>query len=463
MATVLLSTIQPDFDQLRLELQTLLDSYPSWRDRLVSSTGQMLLDFVAGVGAYDQFSIERALQETFLDTAVTDSAVYTIARQLGVRIKRKVSAQTQADLLNPTPGLAYTLPAWSVFRIKERTFFNPTPIVIAAAEASARVTLYEGTEGSDNFTASGAAFQVYTAGPSDFSAADQFVRLFVDNVEWAKTTQGLWRAGLNAQVFYESTTQDGQIEIKFGNGWYGKIPGANSNIQVRYYKTVGSDANDFTTGLEVKCSTDVNLKGATVSSIYAGEEVDSLDDYRYLVPRLYASGNRAVTRDDWKAIILTYPGVVDTAVVGEHELAPGNVAFQNVVGISLIVAPTVTRDTAWMNAFFKWLEDYQIYRCKLLDVPAVQQNINVSLNLIINKRYSSAEAQNAVTNCIRSFFKPKIGTIGKNFYLSDLYDAIMALSEVVHVTITAPTTNILVDYKTWINADVITFGTIVYP
>jgi hypothetical protein len=462
MANVLLSTIQPDFDDLRLQLQLLLDQYPSWRDRLVSSTGQMLLDFVAGVGAYDQFSIERALQETFLDTAVTDSAVYTIARQLGVRVKRRVSARTKAILTNPTPGLAYTRPAWSTFRINERTYFNPAPIVISAAQATAEADLYEGTESEEPFVGNGAAFQILIAGSPDFSAADQFVRLTVNGVEWTKTQRGLWRAGLNAPVFYEATTQDGQVEIKFGNGYYGQIPGANSDIRVKTYKTVGADANDFTVGLEVKCSSDPALKGVTGSSVYAGEEVDSLDDYRYLVPRLYAAGDRCVTRDDWKAVILTYPGVVDCAVVGERELGPGNVAFQNVVGIALITAPTVTRDAAWLAAFYTWLEDYQIFRVKILTVPEVQINQNLHFNLIINKRFSSAEAQNAVNNAARAFFAPKIGTIGKSFYLSDLYDAIMALDEVVHVTIATPAANIAVDYKSWINAANITYGTVAY-
>jgi hypothetical protein len=462
--TIQLSNVKPDFDDLRSQLQALLDQYPSWRDRLVSSTGQVLLDFVAGVGAYDQASIERALEEAFTDTAVADSSIYVLARLLGVRVRRKTAAQAVVRLLKP-PGLvgSYFLPPYSNFRVDGKNFMNAAgPVVMSAAETYADVSLYECQEVSESFTADGSPFQVYEAGPADFSAADQFVRVFVDGIEWAKNGEGLWRLSLNESAYFESTLPDGRIEVRFGNSIYGRIPSNGSTVQVRHYVTTGTVANNFATGLECRGVSDTTLNGVTTSSIHSGEDVGNIEEYRYIVPRQAGAGGRAVTRDDCRSKVLEYPGVVDALVVGEAELGPGNPAYQNVIGFVIVVQPGVVKNSAWVNAFQLWFEQFQIFRCRLLDIPATAVAINPVLSLVIDPKFSTTQAQNAVTVAAAEFFQPKVGVAGKDFFLYDLGAVLKGLPEIKHVTITSPSANVPISYSQYAVLGTLTISSIVY-
>lgn len=460
--TIALSTVAPDFEDLRQQFQNLLQQYPSWKDRLLSSSGQMLLDFVAGTGAYDQLSIERAIQEAFFDTAVSDSAVYAGTRQLGVRIKRKVASQTTVSLVNPNPAAAYLLPAYSVFQILGKLFFNADPIAIPVSTNSVDVVLYEGYESTDIVQGTGQNFQVYQSGPNDFTACDQFVRVIVDNVEWTKTQKGLWKVATNAQVFYEATTSDGRVEIKFGNGTFGYVPAQASQIQIKTYITTGDKANNFAVGSAVKCLTDTTLQGLTTSATNSGEDINSLDDYRYLSPRVYAAGDRAVTRDDWIAVVTQYPGVIDAKIVGEAELGPSNPIYQNAVGIILLLQPGVVKSTDWLTTFQNWLLNYQMFGLKPIDIPSVNVAQDFAMDVIGNNRYTSNQITNAVTTAIQTFFQPQLGSLGKSFYLDSLYSALDKLDEVKHVTFSTPTKNVVVDYKTWVSARNINFNSITY-
>jgi hypothetical protein len=462
--TVQLSNVKPDFDDIRAQLQALLDQYPSWRDRLVSSTGQVLLDFVAGVGAYDQASIERALEESFNDTAVADSSIYTIARLLGVRVRRKVAAQALVRLVKPA-GLvgSYYLPPFSNFRLDGKNFMNAAgPVVMSPAEPWADVVLHECYEVNENFSADGSPFQVYEAGPSDFSAADQFVRVLVDGSEWSKNGDGLWRLTLNQSAYFESTLPDGRIEVRFGNGIYGRIPANGGTVSIRHYVTTGTVANNFATNLECRGVTDPTLVGATISSIHSGEDVGDIEEYRYVVPRQAGAGGRAVTRDDCRSKVLEYPGVIDAFVAGEKELGEGNPAFQNVIGFVIVTQPGVVKDSAWVTSFQLWFEQYQIFRCHLLDIPAIPVAINLTMALVIDPKYSSTQAQNSVTVAVTEFFRPKAGVIGKDFYLYDLGAVIKALPEIKHVTITVPTTDTVVSHEQYAVLGTLTISSIVY-
>src|SRR5438093_9888826 len=93
-----LSQTTPDFESLVIQLQLFLNSRATWADLLTSSTGQTLIEMMAAVGTFNQFAIEVAAREGFLDTAVRESSVYAITRMLGVRISRKNPAGCDVTL-----------------------------------------------------------------------------------------------------------------------------------------------------------------------------------------------------------------------------------------------------------------------------------------------------------------------------------------------------------------------------
>lgn len=103
--TTQLSTIKPDFDSIVTQLQQILSTKSAWKDKYTSSTGQALIEMIAAVGSLDQYAIESALQEGFLDTAKLDKSVVSATRSLGIRITRRQGATCTVNLERTTPEL----------------------------------------------------------------------------------------------------------------------------------------------------------------------------------------------------------------------------------------------------------------------------------------------------------------------------------------------------------------------
>jgi hypothetical protein len=298
------------------------------------------------------------------------------------------------------------------------------------------------------FSSDGNPFQSFTISTSDFQAANSDVRVLVASALWTEEPNGLWNAEVDEQVYYESTTQDGRIEILFGNSTYGKIPPLGSNnIEVKYYITRGAAANTSVTGVAVTSLYNTLIVGQTISAISEGLDKDSLNFYRYTTPRLYASGRRIVTRDDGKAMILTYPDVaiLDCNFVGERELGPGLVQYQNVAGVVLLTGSPM--NSAQRTAFLAWVDKFKMSALQILIITPVEISTNVDLNLVIDKNYTGSEVTTAVTAAISAFLTPQLGSLGKTVYLSDLYDFIMDVPGVVHCDILTPTNNHFTAFK----------------
>jgi hypothetical protein len=449
MPTVTLSTLITDFAGIRLQLQEALASETSWSDLLVSSTGQTILDFFAAIGTYDQYSIERALQEGFLESAQSDISIFTLARLLGVRLTRNVSSNVTATLNNPNGSAACTIPAYTQFIVNSTCYFiNTAPIVFNIGVTSLSVILTEGQAVTSTYYSTGDEFQEYTVG-NNFTASDSLTRVQVNGIDWTKNTLGLWQLGPNDNSYYELTTQSGQVEIMFGNNINGAIPSSGSEIDIITYIVQGSSINTSLTGLTITSPSISNLSGVTTSGITGGYNAPTSTIYKFLTPRLYASGNRCVTRGDYEGTVLTYPGVIDVKAVGEQDVNPGNSAWQNCIG--LVILSTVPWLTVDITNFTNWINSYIVGQCYILVIVPTPISLAVTIDALVSTSYSIATVNANITAAIATLFTPSQGVLGKSIYPSDIYNAVMAVAGVTKATISTPTGITTALYNQYIN------------
>jgi hypothetical protein len=99
----------------------------------------------------------------------------------------------------------------------------------------------------------------------------------------------------------------------------------NGNIvHIEYFVTKGSEAN----GARSFVYTGSNLIGGTpvittISPAAGGSEVETIDSIKYNAPRLYTAQNRAVTPDDYKALIYAaFPYIQSVSVWGGEDNNP---------------------------------------------------------------------------------------------------------------------------------------------
>ena len=101
----------------------------------------------------------------------------------------------------------------------------------------------------------------------------------------------------------------------FGDNVLGKKPANGSVITVTYIVTNGQDGNNaanftfsgrltyISNGVDVDITSNISVLTTNQSS-ENGDSIESIDNIKYLAPRVYASQYRAVTPNDYKSLIL---------------------------------------------------------------------------------------------------------------------------------------------------------------
>jgi len=353
LSLIQLSRVQPDFPGLVAQLQNLLSTKNSWKDLLTTGTGETLLEFVAAVGANDQFAIERALQETTLDNARLDSSIYAIVRTLGVRIGRKTPGAAPVLLTRSgSVGSSYIIPAYTQFSSGTTQLFNRDSIIFAAGYSTISAFLYEGTVISKVLPAPGGDFQTYSTPELGFSVSDVDVTCSINKATGNLTVpipvvdENLWHYRLMDAV-QDKTLSSGALQLVFGSSVFGTQPLPGDNIYLTYTLTQGYSGNNSTfNSSSVTCPSLSFISGSATGALIGGADEVPTASYKTVGPLLYAANNRAVIPADWQSMIITYPGVVDANILGQADLAPTRLDFMNVVRVSLLTTATPAVITA---------------------------------------------------------------------------------------------------------------------
>ena len=130
-----------------------------------------------------------------------------------------------------------------------------------------------------------------------------------------------------SEVYFISQNVHGNFEIQFGDNVFGKALANLNKVELEYITTQGESANfcktfSFADNLSDSNNTPFNSAIiVTVSNSIDGAPEESIDSIRFNAPRSLITQNRAVTANDYRAIIMKEFGSVDAINVwgGEDE------------------------------------------------------------------------------------------------------------------------------------------------
>ena len=122
-------------------------------------------------------------------------------------------------------------------------------------------------------------------------------------------------------------------EIFFGDGVLGKKLEDGQVVEMTYISTRGADSNGaksftFNGRLQDENETPLTISFTpqnitTVAKSSGGADIESIAKIKYNAPKFYASQNRAVTANDFKAIVRNiYPSISDIIVFGGEDQVP---------------------------------------------------------------------------------------------------------------------------------------------
>jgi hypothetical protein len=443
-----LSSTKPDFEALVLQIQLYLNQKDTWKDRVISGTGQTFVEIMSAIGAFNQFGIESAAREAFMVAAIRDSSIYAITRMLGVRISRKTPSSVNATLSRIGTSGTLTLPKYTQFDINGTLFFNREVIVFNNGSATANpAVLYEGQVHTQTFVADSQAFREIYLNEPGFGVSDQDLEVILvnptteDSELWARTEEGIWIAEATEKVYYDNTSATGDTILAFGDGTHGVLPPVGYNIIVNYVVTKGAESLSGISGLQIKGLTQQTISGVTTSAINLGANEKPSSYYKALASNLYRARTRAVTQPDYKSIVSSYPGVASATIQAQKDIAPNDLRWMNVVRICIL--PTNSNnftELEWQN-FLNWFATKQHAAIHIQKYNPTKLLATVKLTVAMTSTAVAVEVTALVTENIQSLFAKNLYTLGKRIAISDIIEACTSIAGVDYVDVDLPTSD----------------------
>ena len=317
-----------DYDQILDNLVTFMKADPTFSDYDFSGSGLRLLTRVlAYVTFYNSYYLSAAVNEAFLDTAQLRSSVVSHAKMLGYNSHGTRSAGYTANVtmvMSNDAASTITLPKNTQFALQSNTqytFYNIKDVELT--QNTSNTVIYNAS--NVEFVEGRAAqyrFVVDTNDPTqrfiipnanvDFSRLTVRVQTSATVLTITNFTEAsnLLLANSISPIFIVSEAYDGYPELKFGNGVIGKALETGNIIIVDYYISRGADGNNIRGPFRINDSIAGMLQGVTdtpdanTTPSNGGSDIENIEDIRYLAPLTYATQNRCVTAEDYKAVIL---------------------------------------------------------------------------------------------------------------------------------------------------------------
>jgi hypothetical protein len=432
-----LSNINPDFNDLVTQLTTALSGKSAWTDRITSSTGQTIIEMIAAIGAYSQYSIESQFQEEWPESAKNASSLYAASNFLGVRLRRKGPALIKVMMSAPSN---MTISVNSIFNGAGTYWFNRDPLVLTTTPSE--VTLYQGKIENISFYGLGTDFQALISTEKDFLVSDTDVFLTINSVSVPAIQQGLWtKQGVPGAQHL--TLPNGAMMLLFGNALYGSKPGVNDLCEVVYAVTLGEDGDNIPTiGKTFSLESNAAVSGLGTTQAAGGGNENSPTVYKNITPALFGAFNSSVTGSQYKRLPLQYPGVIDAELFAQREINPRALTWMNVIKVCLLTT-TVWDNTAWNN-FETWFLDQTMYSTRVFREDPIPSDVTVTATVSCTNLANLAQAKADAEAAIDALFAPRQGIIGLDIYRSDIINTILdSNSNIEYLVLEEPVNDII--------------------
>ena len=309
-----------DFDTVKDNFKTFLSQQNSFTDYNFEGSGMsVLMDLLAYNTHYLAFHSNMLANEMFIDTALTRDAAVSHAKALGYLPSSPKASYATVDITVkgvPISQKTLVMDAGTIFTTSvDDTSYNFVTIGDSTATSDtgtfvfSGVQIYEGTRIRYTYTVNNANLEQQFIIPSasadtttlvvsvQASSSDITTETYTLNTDYAELDS------TSAKYFLQEV-EGGQYEVYFGDGVTGKKP-IDGNIVILDYVvtngTLADGANVFTPASTVGGYSDVTA--LATASAAGGGEAETVDSIKFNAPLKYATQGRAVTPDDYKAIV----------------------------------------------------------------------------------------------------------------------------------------------------------------
>ena len=336
-----------DFNTLRAQIKDYLRSNSNFSDfDFEGSNFSVLIDTLAYNSYITAYNTNMAVNESFIDSATLRENVVSLARNIGYVPRSKKSATatisfsvnvpTGANIVKLNKGLVALGSVQGgnyVFSIPDDITITPNSQGIANFS---NISIYEGNYLTKTFTVdSSQTNQRYILPNANIDTSS--IRVEVEesgSTEVYNAYTNIFDVNAQSRLFLFQEVDDERYQIMFGDNVLGRKPANGAIIRVSYIVTNGTDGNNAANfnfsgrltyivgGVDRDITSGISLITTTQRS-ENGDSIESVDNIKYLAPRVYASQYRAVTPNDYKSLIpFLYPNIDSVSAYGGEELDP---------------------------------------------------------------------------------------------------------------------------------------------
>ena len=323
---------QLDFDQIKSNLVAHMKATDStFNDyNYEGSAMSTVIDVLAYITHVNSMNANFALNETFLDTSQLRSSVVSHAKLLGYTPRSIAPSIAYVDM---TMAKGVATPFWNhdgsntplPLSMPRGTKFSTTidsvlyPMFNSVTQTInydatdgwkfSNIKLEQGTLSTINYTYQNNKFESYVIPATNVNTAAIKVTVTDSGATNAAKVYSLNKNMVTldgtSETFFLEEGRDGYYEVKFGDNIIGKRPGNGNNIEIEYSTiAAGIDINGATTFVMTDSLNGNSDETVTlVTKATGGAPRETKESVKFNAPLAHISQNRAVTPDDYKAII----------------------------------------------------------------------------------------------------------------------------------------------------------------
>lgn len=249
------------------------------------------------------YYIETSISELNITKARSADSIYGLAQLTGHTAFRGNSARGMLSIrLNnendDVEGDYVEIPNKATLYIEDNGlpyFLNLNNDFIRLSKSNREfqyIEIIQGEIEKQTFTSNGDSLMSFSVITKSFTD-NNLIKVYVNGEEWKKE-ESLYDINANEKAFIAKTSVNGGINIFFGNGEFGKIPDAGSEIVVEYVKCDGANGNID--------GSIFNITFNTSGTDYQGNEIDLNDVLSVKVIKAPTFGSNAENREFTKLI-----------------------------------------------------------------------------------------------------------------------------------------------------------------
>lgn len=344
MANSSLTLSSIDFDTLKANFKEFLKTQSVFKDYdFDGSNISVLLDVMAYNSYLNAFYLNMVASEMFLDSAQKYDSIVSHAKELNYVPRSTHSSMAEIEMTIATTGIngKLTIPKGTRFTGLNANgnfvFTTDETKVVVSGNSTFTVSnlqIYEGDYYNDSYVVD------YNIENQQFLISNKTVDTNsitvhvvenngATNTDFSRAST-LYGLGGSSNVYFLQAAQNGQYEIVFGDGLFGRNPINGAVVNINYRVATGVESDGVTSFTLSDDLGPINTGRAVVqnlnviSSSVGGAPQETIESVRFAAPRYFATQQRAVSTEDYRTLILNNFGgeISDVVVYGGQETEP---------------------------------------------------------------------------------------------------------------------------------------------